>query len=321
MKSTKIVLALGAATAMLSISACGGGGGSPLATGGSSGAPSGSGGTSASGGSSASGGVGTIVVGSADFAESQLIAAIYAGALKAKGVTVEEKPNIGAREIYLGALKDGSIDLVPEYTGALALYYDKTVPIDDPDKVYAKLQKLVPDSLAVLAKSAAEDKDAIVVTKATADKYHLKAIPDLVGPAKNMTLGAPPEFKTRTQGVPGLKKTYNVDFGSFRPLKGAALSNALKNGQVDAANIFTTDPSIAVNGFVALDDTKGLFGAQNVVPLISKDKLNGTVKSALNAVSAKLTTDSLLAMNKQVQVEHKDVAAVAKSFLSTNSLG
>jgi osmoprotectant transport system substrate-binding protein len=310
MKCTKSVLTLSACAAVLSLAACGGGGGSgPLATGG---------GSSSAGGSADKG---TIVVGSADFPESQLIGAIYAGALQAKGVKTSQKPNIGSREIYLGALKDGSIDLVPEYTGALAIYYDKNAKIDNPDAVYQRLKSLIPSQWTVLDKSAAEDKDSIAVTQATADKDHLKTISDLKGHAGSMTLGAPPEFKTRPQGVPGLAKTYGVTFGSFRPLKGAALSDALKNGQVDAANIFTSDPTISVNHFVVLEDTKGLFGAQNVVPLIVKSKVTPTVKAALNAVSAKLDTKTLTDLNKQVQIDHKDASAVAASFLKANGLG
>lgn len=302
-------LALLSGALLLPLASCGGGGSSsnPLSTGGGS----------TSTGTAAND---MIVVGSADFPESQLIAAIYAQAMQAKGVKVEVKPPIGSREVYLKALEDGSIDLVPEYTGALALYYDKSAKIDDPDAVFAKLPSLIPSQFTVLDKSAAEDKDSIAVTKATADKWQLKAIPDLVAHSKNMVLGAPPEFQKRPQGVPGLEKTYGVSFKSFRSLKAAQLSNALKNGQVDAANIFTTDPSIAVDGFVVLDDPKGLFGAQNVVPLMTKAKAGDSVKAALNAVSAKLDTASLTQMRKEVEIDHKDPDTVAKEFLSKAGL-
>jgi len=180
----------------------------------------------------------------------------------------------------------------------------------------------VPPTLTVLDKSAAEDKDAVVVTKETAAKYKLKSIADLGPQAKNLTLGGPPEWKTRPTGVPGLKKVYNLDFKTFRPLDaGGPLSvQALKNGQVDAVNLFTTDPSIAANGFVVLDDPKSLFAAQNVVPLITKSKVNATVSATLNAISAKLDTATLGQLVKQVVVDKKDAAAVAKEFLAKNNL-
>ena len=264
-----------------------------------------------------------IVVGSANFPESAVLAEIYAAALSAKGITVETRLNIGNRETYYPGLQDGSIDLIPEYTGVLAQYFNKDAKATDAAGVYSELKAALPPTLTVLDKSAAEDKDAVVVTKATADKYKLTSIADLQPVAKDLTLGGPPEWKTRPTGVPGLKKVYNLDFKTFRPLDaGGPLSvNALKNGQVQAANLFTTDPSIAANGFVVLQDPKSLFAAQNVVPLITKTKVNDTVSGALNAVSAKLDTTTLGELVKEVVTDKKDASTVAKDWLSKNNLG
>lgn len=306
-------IALAVAAAGL-LAACGSGG-DPLASGSSS-----STGAGASESATDSGGGTSIAVGSADFSESQLLAEIYAGALQAKGINATTKINIGAREIYLKALEDGSIDLIPEYTGALAFFYDNSFAETDPEVVYEKLGGLIPDNLQLLAKSAAEDNDSINVTKEAADKYQLASIEDLAPVAGELSLGAPPEFQTRPQGVAGLKGTYGVTFKTFRPLKGQQLVQALKNGQVDAANIFSTDPAIAENGFVTLADTKRLFGAQNVVPLIVRDKNTPEVSAALDAVSAKLTTSLLAELLKQVDVDKLDPASVAKTFLTDNGL-
>ena len=129
------------------------------------------------------------------------------------------------------------------------------------------------------------------MTQETADAKGLKTIADLEGVASEMTLAAPPEFKTRVQGIPGLEKTYGVKFKTFRPLKaGQATVQALKNGQVDAANIFSTDPSIAANDFVVLEDTEKLYGSQNIVPLV-RTEVQDKVAPVLDAVSAKLTTE------------------------------
>jgi len=189
--------------------------------------------------------------------------------------------------------------------------------------VYAELKAAVPATLTVLNKSAAEDKDSVVVTKETAAKFKLKSIADLGPLAKNLTLGGPPEWKTRPTGVPGLKKVYNLDFKTFLPLDaGGPLSvQALKNGQVDAVNLFTTDPSIADNGFVILTDPKSLFAAQNVVPLITKSKVTPTISAALDAISAKLDTATLGQLVKEVVIDKKDPAVVAKEFLTKNGLG
>jgi osmoprotectant transport system substrate-binding protein len=307
MNRTRIVLALTASAAMLAVAACGSTSNDPLA---SQGATS----TSATR---------TIIVGSANFPENALLAEIYAGALTAKGVKVEKKLNIGSREVYIPALRDGSIDLIPEYTGVLDQYFNKNAKATDSPGVYAELKAALPATLTVLDKSTAEDKDAVVVTKETAAKLGLKSIGDLESKAKDLTLGGPPEWKTRPTGVPGLKKLYNLDFKTFRALDtGGPLSvQALKNGQVDAVDLFTTDPSIADNGFVILNDPKSLFAAQNVVPLITKSKVNAVISDALNAVSAKLDTATLGELVKEVVVDKKDASTVAKEFLTKNSLG
>lgn len=273
------------------------------------------------GGSTASSG--EIVVGSANFPESELLMDIYAGALKAKGIKVSTKPNIGSRETYIPALQDGSIDLVPEYTGVLDQYFNKQAKATASDDVYNELKAALPATLTILDKSSAEDKDAVVVTKETAAKYSLKTIADLAPVAKDLVLGGPPEWKTRESGVPGLKKVYGLTFKEFKPLDagGPLTVQALKNGQVQAANLFTTDPNIPANSFVVLDDPKSFFASQNVVPLITKSKLNDTISAALNAVSAKLDTPSLAALVKEVVIDKKDASAVAQEFLTKNSLG
>jgi osmoprotectant transport system substrate-binding protein len=301
----RTMLAAVAAASVVGLTACGGGS-DPLA--------------SDSPAATAGGAGGPIVVGGANFSESTLLAEIYAGALRAKGVDASTKPNIGSREVYLRALEDNSIQVFPEYTGALALFYDKTYAGTDPDEVYAKAKEVVPPTLAVLEKSAAEDNDSMVVTKETAAAKGLKTVEDLAKVAGGFTLTAPPEFAERPQGVPGLKKTYGLTFGSFRPLTGQGIVQALKNGQADVANIFSTDPAIAANGFVALEDTKKLFGSQNIVPLVRADKAD-QVKAALDAVSAKLTTEAIAGMLKQTDIDKKDPKAVAGEFLKANGLG
>jgi osmoprotectant transport system substrate-binding protein len=280
-------------------------------------APAGGGG----GSTGSSGGGGSITVGSAVFSESQVLGEIYAGAIKAKGISVTTKPNIGSRDVYIKALQDGSIDIVPEYTGSLLTFLKGTAPSQDPDAVYTALKATLPPTLVVLDKSTAEDKNSMVVTKDTAAKYTLKSIADLTAHQADITVAAPPEFQTRQQGLVGLKSEYGFAPANFLPLKGAAVVNALTNGQAQAANIFSTDPSISANGFVTLEDPKLLFGSDNVVPLMRKDKVNDTITAALNAVSAKIDTATLTDLVKQVDVDKKDASAVAKDFLSKNGLG
>jgi len=307
MKRT-ILMTGAAAVAALALAACGANN-NPTA-------PAGGG-----GGSTASAAGGSITVGSADFSESQVLGEIYAGAIKAKGISVTTKPNIGSRDVYIKALQDGSIDIVPEYTGSLLTFLKGTAPSQDPDAVYTALKSTLPPTLVVLDKSTAEDKNSMVVTKDTAAKFSLKSIADLTAHQADITVAAPPEFQTRQQGLVGLKSEYGFAPANFLPLKGAAVVNALTNGQAQAANIFSTDPSISANGFVTLEDPKLLFGSDNVVPLMRKDKVNDTITAALNAVSAKIDTATLTDLVKQVDVDKKDASAVAKEFLTKNNLG
>jgi osmoprotectant transport system substrate-binding protein len=140
--------------------------------------------------------------------------------------------------------------------------------------------------------------------------------------ASSLILGGPPEFQKRVDGIPGLAKSYNVTFQSFKALDagGPLTINALKNGQIDAGDIFTTDPSIDANGFVVLEDPKNLYAAQNVLPLINKTKATPGVTKALKAVSDVITTDDLISLNEKVITDKQDPAAVAKEWLTSKGL-
>jgi osmoprotectant transport system substrate-binding protein len=157
-----------------------------------------------------------------------------------------------------------------------------------------------------------------VVTKATADQYHAKSISDIAAHCGDLIFGGPPEFLTRVDGIPGLKKNYNCTFKSYTQLSpGVVTATALKDGTVQAADIFTTDPSIAQYGFVALTDPNNNFAAQNVVPIINKAKASAQVKQILNAVQAKLDTKTLADLDAQLNAPSKpDVSTVAKQWLS-----
>lgn len=293
--------ALVALAAVLALSACGGGD-DPLAEGEES--PE-----------SGSGGGDTLVIGSANFPENVLLAEIYAAALSDAGVEVSTNLNIGNREAYMAGLEDGSIDLIPEYSGNLTLYLNEAAEATESEEVYAELQEALPDHLTVLDMAEAEDKDSVVVTAETAEEFGLTSIGDLAPHAPNMVLGGPPEWRDRFTGVPGLEEVYGLEFSEFKPLDaGSTLTvQALVNGQVDAGNIFSTDPAIVENDFVALEDPESLFAAQNVVPLITTDAVTPEVEEALNTVSAGLTTENLTEM--MVQVQDTDPTDVAREFV------
>jgi osmoprotectant transport system substrate-binding protein len=265
---------------------------------GSSSAPDGgSTGSTATGGSTAlPKAPGSLTIGSADFPESDIIAHILADAMTAKGVKVTVHSSIGERPAYMSALQDGSIDAIPEYTGAIYAYLHPSATALSPADTYTQLQKVVAaKGFTVTDYAPAQDTDTVTVTKATAAKYHLTSIGDLKKVAPKMRLGAPAPFQTDAYGVKGMKKVYGVTFGQFVPLSsgGTITATALKNGTVDAANIFSTDPSIEKNGFVTLTDPKHEFPAQNVVPLFRNGVLTQPMKEAADAVAKDLTTADL----------------------------
>jgi osmoprotectant transport system substrate-binding protein len=268
---------------------------------------------------------GTVVVGGNNFPESTLLADIYGEALKAKGVKVEYKLNIGSRETTYGLLKNGSVTVLPEYNGSLLSYLDPKAEQASVAAVNAAANAKLDSKLTLLESAPAEDKDSVSINAETAKKYNLTAestLDDLKDIAPEMVLGGSPEFQTRHQGLLGLKSEYGLEFKSFKALDagGPLTQAALAKNTVQAADIFTTDPTITKEKFVVLKDPKNLFGFANVTPLVYKSGLSKEGVAALNAVSAKLDTKTLLEMDVQVQLENKDPLDVAKAWLKTNGL-
>ena len=258
------------------------------------------------GGGEISGDLKSIKVGSADFTESKIIAELYAQALEANGFTVTRQFGIGSRETYIPAVQDHSIDLIPEYTGNLLQYFDKETTATTPDAVLLGLLKALPGELSILYPSPAEDKDTLAVTEATAQRLNVKSIADLATHSAEVKVGAPSEFQTRVTGLVGLKDKYglNIAPANFIAISdggGPATVKALTDNTVTAANIFSTSPSIEQNKLVVLEDPKNVFLAANVVPLVASQKMSNELKSVLDAVSAKLTTEALIDLNTSVE--------------------
>jgi len=256
------------------------------------------------GGGAVSGDLKSIKVGSADFPESKIIAEIYAQALEANGFDVNRQFGIGSRETYVPAVKDHSIDLIPEYTGNLLQYFDKNTTATDPDAVVLALYNALPGDLSILTPSPANDQDTVAVTSETAAKWNLKTIGDLAAHSPEVKFGGPSEFLNRKEGLPGLKANYGLDvapanFIAISDGGGPATVRALVEGSVTAADIFSTSPAIPQNKLVVLEDPKNNFLAANVVPLVASQKLSDQLKTVLNAVSAKLTTEALIEMNTE----------------------
>jgi osmoprotectant transport system substrate-binding protein len=247
----------------------------------------------------------SIVVGSGDFPESQIIAEIYAQTLQANGFDVGRRMSIGSRETYIPALKDHSIDLVPEYVGNLLRYFAPNSTATMLDAVELELYQKLPGDLSILTPSPASDTDTVTVTGGTAAAWNLKTIGDLAAHSPEVKFGAPSDFVNRPSGLPGLRQKYslNISPGNFVAINdggGAVAVRALVEGKVNAANIFTTSPAIPQEHLVVLDDPEHNFVAGNIVPLVNSQKKSDRLKAVLDAVSAKLSTAGLAALNAAV---------------------
>lgn len=247
----------------------------------------------------------SIVVGSGDFPESHIIAEIYAQALQANGFEVGRRMGIGSRETYIPALKDHSIDLVPEYIGNLMLYFAPASTATMLDAVELELDRRLPGDLSILTPSPAADTDTVTVTGGTADAWKLRTIADLAAHSADVRFGAPSSFANRPAGLPGLRQKYGLDIrpGNFVAIDdggGAVTVRALVEGRVTAANIFSTSPAIPQNHLAVLDDPEHNFLAGNIVPLVNSQKKSDRLKDVLDAVSAKLTTSGVAGLNAAV---------------------
>ena len=203
------------------------------------------------------------------------------------------------------------MDLVPDYSGNLLSHVDAEAPEVAAEDIYKALPGKLPEGLGVLEAAKAESKDAMVVTKATAEKYQLKSIEDLAKVCKDLTMAAPATFETRAYGFPGLKKNYGCELKALKPFSdggGNLTLQALLTDDVQVADIYTTTPSIADNDLVVLEDPKNNFKAQQVLPLYNEAKMTDKAKEALNGVSKILTTEDLINLNRAVSGTQKQNA-------------
>jgi osmoprotectant transport system substrate-binding protein len=273
-------------------------------------------------------GPGVITVGSFDFPESVLLAYLYAGALSARGYPVRVLPDLGSRELVEPALMTGLVQLVPEYTGS-ALEFVSLGRVHATASVAATaaaLARLMAARGIVAARpAAAQDANAIVVTAATAAGYRLHAISDLAGAAPGLVFGGPPECAERPDCLPGLRRAYGLRFHAFAALDadGPLTRQALESGDIGVALLFTTDPAIQADHLVQLADTRGLQPAENVIPVLRRataDRYGAGLRTALDAVSARLSTAALTALDAQVELDGRDPRAVAESWLRDQGL-
>jgi osmoprotectant transport system substrate-binding protein len=265
-----------------------------------------------------------IVLGTKNFTEQYVLGELYKQALEAKGFEVTLKSDIGSTEIIDTALTSGEINMYPEYTGtSLTVVFGQEGSAGTAEETYEQAKAAYEErGQTLLAMTPFSDSDAIAVLKETADKHGLKTLADLKK-VPNLRLGGQPEFRTRTQGLPGLEQNYGLTQVKFVPFAGISPYEALDQKTVDAAAIFSTDPPLASGKYVVLEDTEAQFGFQNIAPVVDQElaeALGDEFAETVDAVSALLTEEAIIAMNSAVAVDQQAPNAVAGEFLEANGL-
>jgi osmoprotectant transport system substrate-binding protein len=266
-----------------------------------------------------------LTLGTKDFPEQFLLGELYQQALAARGYKVRLQKDIGPTEVIDKELTAGAIDAYPEYLGVAITVVARK---EDAGDSAAETYRLAEDfyarrGQALSEQTPFENVDALATTEFFAQQRGLRSLPDL-RELPSFTLGARPEFAGRFQGLQGLQEVYGLTNAEFKPIAIGAQYRALDEGDVDTANVFTTDGHLATGDYRVLEDPKRLFGFQHVALVIDEDKLERLggerFMRVINAVNRRLTTSVMIEMNRDVQVDKQDEALVAERFLTSVGL-
>ena len=265
-----------------------------------------------------------VTLGTKDFTEEFVLGELYKQALEAKGYKVKLKKNIGSTEIIDKALTSHQIDGYPEYLGvSVAVVAGKDIIPKSDQQTYDLAKQFYEGRGQTLSQQTPFfDVDAIATTKDFATKNNLKSVADLKK-LDSFTVGARPEFKSRYQGLKGMQKVYGLTNAQFKQLALGIQYQALDKGDVDSANVFSTDAQLASGKYTVLEDPKGVFGYQHVAMVMDKkknDALGPEFFATVDAVSKLLTNDAMISMNKAVALDKQPEAEVAKKFLQANGV-
>lgn len=283
------------------------------------------------GGARKDGGKGTLVVGSATFTESRILAELYARILDDAGYTTSVR-TVDTRELYEPALERGQVDVVPEYAATLAefLNHKKNGPDAEPvaspdiDTTMKALTRLAEArGLKVLPAGEAVDQNAFAVREDFAEEHNLKTLSDLGKSKQKITLAAGDECPKRPFCQPGLEKTYGIDIDGIDPLDVGSVQakQAVKDGKDEMVLTVTTDATLDQFGLVLLEDDKKLQNADNVLPVVNADSAGSPeIADALNKITKVLTTEDLTELNKKVDAERLKPADVASAYLEEKGL-
>ncbi|WP_324650642.1 ABC transporter substrate-binding protein [Georgenia sp. H159] len=266
-------------------------------------------------------GTDAVVVGSQAYYSNEIIAEIYAQALEGAGLTVERQFQIGQRDVYVQAMEDGDVQVLPEYTGNLLQFYEPETEARSPEDVASALPDALPENLTVLDHAEAQDADSYNVTAEFSEEHGITSLADLADYDGEIVIGGNAELESRPYGPDGLREFYGVevDFLAIGDSGGPLTKDAIRDGTITMGDIYTADPDLASGDFVTLEDPENMILAQNVVPLVAAD-LAEDLAPVLDPVSEALTTEELIALNVRSVEEQLDSATIASDWLSEQGL-
>lgn len=266
-----------------------------------------------------------VSLGTKNFPESVIMGELYRQALTSEGYQVVLRKNVGPTEVIDEELQDGAIDAYPEYLGVAATVVAGEDVAGKSEEETARLARAFYESRGqVLSEQTPfENVDALATTIVFAQNHQLREIGDL-RKLKSFKLGARPEFEARRQGFAGMQAVYRLTNGKFVPIDIAARYVALFEGDVDVANVFSTDPQLAEGDYRLLDDPERIFGYQHVALVIDEDKLatlgGGRFMDIINLVNRQLSQRTIIDLNAAVELDERDPADVADQFLRQRGL-
>lgn len=263
----------------------------------------------------------TIRVGSKDFTENEIVAELYALALEDAGYDVERIFDIAGSVIHTSIVND-EIDLYPEYTGTGLISILQLDPITDPQEVYDTVKEAYEEqfSLTWLDYAQANDGQGLFISKAASDEYGITTITDLQANAQNLRFASQGEFDEREDGLPGLEKIYGpFDWKSSKIYDNGLKYNVVENDEADVAPAYTTEGRLAeADKFVLLEDDKQAWPPYNLAPVVRDDVLEEApdIPEILRAINAALDTETITALNAQVDVDKEEYEDVAAAFFA-----
>jgi osmoprotectant transport system substrate-binding protein len=269
----------------------------------------------------------SIVVGSKNFTEQKILGEIFAQGLAAAGYDISTELNLGDEQTALKAVKSGTIDAYPEYTGtALGSFFgvaSEDIPTDPQAAFDEAKQGFAKQDLTALPPTPFTSSNEVALTADKAEELGVEKISDLQEVDQDLTLYGSPECRQRQDCLLGLQQTYDLEFGKFVPVDIALRHEVLEKGQADLSIVFTTDPQNERDDLVLLEDDKGMFPPYNST-LVVRDQTVEAAGPDLEEVVAQvekgLTGEVMSELNARVDLDKKTPKEVAKEYLQESGL-